>query len=51
MQQIYRRTNVWKCDFNRVVLQHNQHLPICIQQEIQERKVKLASSKQKDKKS
>ena len=30
--------------------QYNQHLPIRIQQEIQERKVKLASSKQKNKK-
>ena len=30
--------------------QYNQHLPIRIQQEIQEREVKLASSKQKNKK-
>ena len=29
---------------------YNQHLPIRIQQEIQEREVKLASSKQKHKK-
>ena len=27
--------------------QYNQHLPICIQQEIQEGEVKLALSKQK----
>ena len=32
------------------VWQYNKHLPIRIQQEIQERKVKLASSKQKNKK-
>ena len=30
--------------------QYNRHLPIRIQQEIQEREVKLGSSKQKNKK-